>query len=44
MRLGDLILQSEQVVYVAVEALCPQLLIGFGIDQLGRDADLIAYR
>jgi hypothetical protein len=38
----DLVLQSEQIARVAVEALGPQMRAGRGIDQLGIDADLIA--
>ena len=35
----NLVLQGEKIAGVAVEPLCPQMHIGFGIDQLGSDAD-----
>ena len=35
---GDLILQSEQIAYIAVELLSPQMYIALGVDQLGIDA------
>jgi len=35
-------LQSEQIAYHAVELFGPKMRIGFGIDQLGIDADLAA--
>src|SRR6516162_2432185 len=38
----DLVLQSEQIGHVAVESLSPQMSIGFGVDQLRIDADLVA--
>ena len=36
----DLVLQGEQIARVAVEPRRPQMRVGFGIDQLGSDADL----
>src|SRR5438105_2751986 len=38
----DLVLQGEQIAYVSVEALGPQMRVALGIDQLGVDADLVA--
>jgi hypothetical protein len=35
----NLVLQSEQIAYVAVEALGPQVRIGLGVDKLRVDAD-----
>ena len=39
---GDFVLQSENVVKRAVEALSPQLAPGRGFDHPGRDADTVA--
>src|SRR5215472_8225831 len=39
---GDLVLQREKVLHIAVELLSPQMGVGFGVDQLGIDADLVA--
>jgi len=36
---GNLVLPGEQIAGVAVEPLCPQMHVAFGIDQLGGDAD-----
>ena len=38
----NLLLHGEQIAGVAVEPLCPQMRIGFGIDQLGSDADPVS--
>lgn len=40
----DLVLQSKQIVSVAVEPLRPQMCVGLGIDELGGNADLVAAR
>src|SRR6516164_2252313 len=38
----DLVLHGKQVARVAAKALSPKMLVGFGGDQLGVDADLVA--
>jgi len=40
----DLVLQSEQIVHLAVEPVCPEVRVGFGISQLSVDADLVPDR
>ena len=37
----DLVLQSEQVAQFAVETLGPKMRVGFGVDQLSVDTDLV---
>jgi hypothetical protein len=39
---GDLVLQREQIIRVAVEPLRPQMAAGLGGDQLGSYAELVA--
>src|SRR3954454_1527933 len=41
-RLGDLVLHRENVSEIAVIALSPDMLAGFGLDQLRGDADAVA--
>ena len=38
----DVVLQREQITYIAVEPLRPQMCVSCGIDQLRVDADLVA--
>ena len=42
MARGDLVLEREDVLQVAVVALGPDVVVGFGIDQLHRDAHPVA--
>ena len=40
----DFVLQGEQIARVAVEPFRPKTRVGFGVDQLGVDADLVPDR
>jgi len=42
MRLVISFLQGQQIAHVAVELLGPPMRVGFGVDQLGIDPDLVA--
>jgi hypothetical protein len=41
---GDVILNGEDVLQLAVVLLGPDMLAGFGVDQLAGDADAVARR
>jgi hypothetical protein len=38
----DLVLEGEHIARIAVEPVCPEMRVGFGVNQLGADAELVA--
>ncbi len=43
-RLGDLVLQFEQLIGRPIEALGPEMTLVLGVDELGRDANRLTHR
>src|SRR5262249_16160149 len=39
---GNFVLETEQIIYIEIKALGPQMRISLGIDQLSADAELVA--